>query len=439
MLKIIIILTVFFNTSVLFSQIPPSIMWTRTYGSDYHESANCIRLTTDNGFIVAGNSDSLSYGGHYDAMLLKIDQNGNEQWDRKYGGFLNESARSVQQTTDGGYIFAGYTETYGVGNDDFWLVKTDANGDIEWDQTFGYSENDDRAQAVQQTIDGGFIVAGFTYYINLIETDALIIKTDENGNEEWSHIMGGIYPDGFLSVQQTTDGVYIAAGPTCSFGGYDTDFWLVKLDSLGNELWNQTYGDEDDEFDYSVQQTTDGGYIIAGYTGPHGSYDNRDYLLVKTDENGNEEWSRTYNCNNKDFAESVQQTIDGGYIIAGRNAAYGSSSSDYWIVKTDEYGNEEWNQSYNYGNVTADYAESIRQTIDGGYIIAGRTHNFTTYDSDIWLIRLDSEVSIEDNVLSNKDNKYHLSQNHPNPFNPTTTISFSLQNNSNVELSIYNI
>ncbi len=435
MKKVLMVLILFLFLCMLHAQTPPDTLWTRTYGGDNFDSAQSIQQTIDGGYIIAGATNSFG-AGSYDMWLVKTDENGNKEWGQTYGGYYDDRAYSVQLTTDEGYIIAGFTNSFGAGDDDFWLVKTDENGDIEWDQTFGDSESDDRAQAIQQTIDGGFIVAGFTYYINSMDINALIIKTDENGNEEWSHIMGGIYPDGFQSVQQTTDGGYIAAGPTCSFGGYDTDFWLVKLDSLGNELWNQTYGDEDDELDFSVQQTTDGGYIIAGYTGPHGSYDNRDYLLVKTDENGNEEWSQSYNCNNSDYAESVQQTIDGGYIIAGRNGAYGSSSSDYWIVKTDEYGNEEWNQSYNYGVATADYAESIQQTTDGGYIIAGRTYNFATYDSDVWLIRLGSEVNIENNEITSI---CFLTQNYPNPFNPATTIEFSIQNNSKVELTIYNI
>jgi hypothetical protein len=422
-------------SSQVMAQTSPDTLWTRTYGGDHLEAAHSIQQTIDGGYIIAGTTESFG-AGYYDMWLVKTDENGNKEWGQTYGGYFDDRAHSVQQTTDDGYIIAGRTDSFGAGDDDFWLVKTDEDGNEEWNQTYGGIHRD-IAESVKQTTDGGYIVVGHFETLEASYLNSLIIKTDENGNEEWNLIFGGDNFSEAKSVIQATDGNYIIAGAIQSFG-YNCDFLLLKIDVNGNIEWNQAYDYDFHDMANCVQQTTDGGYIIVGYTGPVDSYD-RDYLLVKTDEDGNEEWNQTYTFSNKNFAESVQQTTDGGYIIAGRNRAYGSSYADYWIVKTDEFGNEEWNQIYNYGIATADYAESIQQTTDGGYIIGGRTYNFTTYDSDVWLIRLGSEVSIEDNVLSNKDNEYHLHQNCPNPFNPTTTISFSIPTECKVELTIYNI
>jgi hypothetical protein len=432
--RLIIILFVSLIYS-LFAQDPPDTLWTRTYGGDHLEAAHSIQQTIDGGYIIAGTTESFG-AGYYDMWLLKTDNNGNKEWGQTYGGYFDDRAYSVQQTTDDGYIIAGRTDSFGAGDDDFWLVKTDEFGNEEWNQTYGGIYRDS-AESVKQTTDGGYIIGGYFETNEVSYLNSLMIKTDENGNEEWNLIFGGENFSEATSVIQATDGSYIIAGVIQSVG-YNNDFLLLKIDVNGNIVWNQTYDYDFRDIANCVQQTTDGGYIIVGYTGPFDSYD-CDYLLVKTDEDGNEEWNQTYTFSNKNFAESVQQTTDGGYIIAGRNRAYGSSYADYWIVKTNEFGNEEWNQTYNYGIATADYAESIQQTTDGGYIIGGRTYNFTTYDSDVWLIRLGSEVSVEDNVLSNKDNKYHLYQNYPNPFNPTTIISFSIPKESNVELSIFNI
>jgi hypothetical protein len=244
-------------------------------------------------------------------------------WTKTFGGNESEWASSVQQTTDGGYIIAGGTWSYGAGESDFWLVKTDENGNEEWNQN-----------SVQQTTDGGYIIAGFTYSYGAGESDFWLIKTDENGNVEWDQTYGGSDYDFANSVQQTTDGGYIVAGST---GSIEVAFWLVKTDENGNEEWNQTYNVGFMSYAYSVQQTTDGGYIVAGET-------DSDFWLVKIDENGNGEWMQIYGGNESEWASSVQQTTDGGYIIAGGTWSYGAGESDFWLVKTDENGNEEWNQ-----------------------------------------------------------------------------------------------
>ena len=214
-------------------------------------------------------------------MLIKTDSNGNEEWNQTFGGNDYDLGYSVQQTIDGGYIITGSTWN---GSRDVWLIKTDSNGDEEWNQTFGGPDYD-FGVSIQQTTDGGFIITGYTY---LGLRNVWLIKTDPDGNEEWNQTFGGNDDDYGYSVQQTTDGGYIITGATSSFGNGETDVWLIKTDPDGNEEWNQTFGGNDDDYGYSVQQTTDGGYIITGATSSFGNGD-RDVWLIKTNSGGDTE------------------------------------------------------------------------------------------------------------------------------------------------------
>ncbi|MCK4694186.1 MAG: hypothetical protein KAT74_00415, partial [Candidatus Cloacimonetes bacterium] len=365
-------------TSALVAQIPPDTLWTKTFGGNESEWASSVQQTTDGGYIIAGGT--WSYGaGESDFWLVKTDENGNEEWNQTYGGSNSDNANSVQQTTDGGYIIAGFTYSYGAGESDFWLIKTDENGNVEWDQTYGGSDYD-FANSVQQTTDGGYIVAGST---GSIEVAFWLVKTDENGNEEWNQTYNVGFMSYAYSVQQTTDGGYIVAGET------DSDFWLVKIDENGNGEWMQIYGGNESEWASSVQQTTDGGYIIAGGTWSYGAGES-DFWLVKTDENGNEEWNQTYGGSDYDSANSVQQTTDGGYIVAGHISSW-VSDDDFWLIKTDENGNVEWDQTY--GGYDSDNANSVQQTTDGGYIVAGFTESYGSGSKDVWLLKFAPEGS----------------------------------------------
>jgi ribosomal protein S11 len=255
---------------------------------------------------------------------------------KTYGGTYRDYASSVQQTSDGGYIVAGGTTSFGAGLSDVFLVKTDASGNIIWAKTYG-GTNSDWAFSVQQTSDGGYIVAGRTYSFGAGEDDAFLVKTDASGNIIWAKTYGGTGYDNASSVQQTSDGGYIVAGWTYSFGAGDYDIFLIKTDANGNIIWAKTYGGTDDDRAYSVQQTSDGGYIVAGYTASFGAgfYD---IFLIKTDANGNLQWAKTYGEMDDDWASSVQQTSDGGYIVAGGTTSFGAGWSDFFLIKTDANG-----------------------------------------------------------------------------------------------------
>jgi predicted secreted protein with PEFG-CTERM motif len=258
------------------------------------------------------------------------------RWTKVYGGAKRDEAYSVINTNDGGYALAGFTASYGAGGYDFWLVKTNANGNYLWSRTFG-GTGDEEVHSVVQTSDGGYALAGYTKSFGAGGSDFWLVRTDANGYALWKKTYGGTKDDVALSVVQTGDGGYALAGYTESFGAGGDDFWLVKTNANGNALWNKTYGGGGADGAFSVVQTGDGGYALAGYTESFGAGGD-DFGLVKTDAMGSELWTRTYGGAYTDIACSVVQTGDGGYALAGYTESFGAGSADFWLVKTDENG-----------------------------------------------------------------------------------------------------
>ena len=355
-------------------------------------------------------------------------------WTRTYGGDGDDEAYSVQQTPDGGYIVAGKTESYGAGGRDFYLVKINSEGDTLWTRTYGGGSYDE-AWSVQRTADEGYIVAGVTTSFGAGNEDCYLVKTDGEGNALWTRTYGGIGDDEAWSVQQTIDGGYILAGFTASFGAGSFDFYLVKTDSLGSVVWAHTYGGSNGEYAFSVQQTIDGGYIVAGVTGSFCTgYD--DFYLVKTDNRGDTLWTQTYGGSDQSRAYSVQLTMDGGYIIAGFTTPMFLQDSDFCLVKTDSQGVAIW--THIYGGNEEDVANWVQQTVDGGYIVVGRTESFGSGGTDMYLVRIASESAAEPISLSLPVH-YSLHPNYPNPFNPSTRISYDLPSPSSVTLEIFDL
>jgi len=377
---------------------PPQVKWNRTYGGDQPDVAYSMQQTNDNGYVIAGYTSSLGAGGT-DFWLVKTDSNGNAKWNKTYGGTLQDEAYAVQQTNDNGYILAGSTYSFGAGFSDSYLVKTDENGLMQWNKTYG-GTHWDVAFSVQQTSDRGYIAAGSSNSFSSGYEDFYLVKTDENGLMQWNKTFGEFYDDIAYSSQQTNDGGYIVCGYKSSFGtGYE-DFWLVKTDPNGNMAWNKTYGGENSDYAYFVQQTNDNGYIIAGST--YSSSTEFDVWIVRTDSSGNMQWNKTYGGLLDEEAYAIRQASDGGYIIAGFTDSL-SYNRDIWLIKTDSSGNIEWSQTY--GGTEKDEAYAVQQTSDGGYIIAGTTYSFgPSWDPDFWLIKLVGlhDITIQ-NVVPNKN------------------------------------
>lgn len=285
------------------------------------------------------------------------------------GAYTNDFATFVQQTKDGGYIIAG-NRIDGYRECCAWLINTDAQGNERWNKTFGVSS----FESVQQTSDGGYIIAG-----------TLLIKTDANGSQMWSKTLDERTLGN--DVRQTSDGGYVLAGFKFSNKSKE-DAWLIKIDASGNEQWNSTFGGILDDGAYSVEQTNDGGYILAGSTASYGAGQDNVWL-IKTDAKGNEMWNKTFGGMFYDYARSVHQTPDDGYILAGYTKSYGAIV-DAWLIKTNASGNMQWSKII--GGAKSDSAESIQLTRDGGYILAGSTASYGAGSVNAWLIKVGGEA-----------------------------------------------
>ncbi|MBM3324123.1 MAG: T9SS type A sorting domain-containing protein, partial [Calditrichaeota bacterium] len=309
-----------------------------------------------------------------------------------------------------------------------------SSGDTLWTRTYGGSSHDE-AYSVQQTADGGYIVAGYTLSFGAGYWDFYLVKTNGQGDTIWTRTYGGSHDDFAFSVQQTADGGYIVAGHTGSFGA-SGDFYLVKTNGQGDTLWTRTHGGSGWDDAYSVQQTADGGYIVAGTTRSFGA-GYWDFYLVKTNGQGDTIWTRTYGGSDWDAACSVQQTADGGYIVAGATYSFGAGSFDFYLVKTNSLGDTLWTRTY--GGSGGDHASSVQQTADGGYIVAGTTRSFGAGIADFYLVKTGPDQSGSEPVSVTLPSQYTLYQNFPNPFNSSTQIAYTLPRTNKVSLRIFNL
>jgi len=359
------------------------VVWQKVFGGSNDDRAYSIQQTSDGGYIVAGYTWSSS--NREEVYILKLDANGNKVWEKTFGGSYDDRAYCIQQTSDGGYIVAGYTSSAGVGSYDVYILKLDTNGNKVWSKTFGGS-SDDLAYFIQQTSDGGYVVAGYTWSSSKWE-DVYILKLDAYGNKVWEKTFGGSDNDGAYSVQQTNNGGYVAAGYTKSFGSGWYDAYVLKLDENGNNVWEKTFGGNSWDEACSIQQTSDGGYIVAGYTSSFGS-GSYDVYILKLDTSGNEVWSKTFGESSDDLAWSIQQTSDGGYIVAGYTKSFGAGGEDVYILKLDAVGNKVWEKIL--GGSYDERAYCIQQTSDGGYIVAGYTSPFGAGNYDVYIIKMDA-------------------------------------------------
>ena len=433
-IPVIVLLIAAANLSLAQPQ-PPDTLWTRTFGGRDDDIGNSMKQTIDGGYIITGST--WSYGaGNRSIYLIKTTANGDSVWTRTFGGtHYFDYGNSVQQTRDGGYIIVGSTNSYGAGHYDVYLIKTTANGDSDWTATFGGSATDD-GHSVQQTSDGGYIIAGSTSSYGVGSDDVYLVKTDAIGRQQWYQTFGGSSYDCGYSIQQTSDDGYIITGYT-TLSSSNRDIYLIKTDASGNEQWSRTLGGSYNDYSYSVQQTGDGGYIIAGTTYSFGAGGSNIYL-IKTDSAGNQHWQRTFGGNHNECGGIVEQTISGGYIITGGTNSFGAGDYDVYLIKADSCGDLQWQQTFG-GSYWEDYGVSVHQTIDGGYIIAGSTCSWGAGELDVYLIRLAPEGSLVEDFGKKRPLTFTLHPAYPNPFNAETVIAFDLPSAVMVNLFAYDI
>ena len=282
--------------------------------------------TSDGGYIIVCST----LPKYHEIWLMKTNSNCDEEWTSKTFYVKHTFLSIVRQTSDRGYIIV-----CAPGDDAVGLVKMDPNGTEEWFKRFRAKDyHQDECRSVQQTSDGGYILAGArTFGSDPFEVQ--LIKTDANGTKEWIKTFGGSSGESGESVQQTSDGGYIITGNTLSYGAGKRDVWLIKTDANGTEEWNKTFGGADSDRGNSVQQASDGGYIVVGSTYSYGA-GKQDVWLIKTDANGTEEWNKTFGGAEYDRGNSVQQASDGGYIVVGNTYCYDARKCGVLLIKVRE-------------------------------------------------------------------------------------------------------
>ncbi|MFN0174967.1 MAG: T9SS type A sorting domain-containing protein [Saprospiraceae bacterium] len=426
-MKKILFILVFFSfpfASPKLSAQPP-IQWQKCLGGDDSDSATSTQQTSDGGYIVAGttlsnNGDVSGNQGFFDFWVVKLDNLGAIEWEKTLGGSNHDLASTVRQTTDEGFIVVGVTESTdgdvlgNHGDKDAWVVKLSNMGVLEWQKALG-SSGWDAANSIELTVDGGFIIAGVASANdgdvsgNQGFQDFWVVKLNSSGAMEWQKSLGGTSDDYALSIKPTFDGGYIVVGETLSNDGDvsgnngNVDFWVVKLNSLGDIEWQNALGGGGLDVASDVVETTNG-FVVCGYTGSHNSGDvtghhsSLDYWIVKLAKTGELLWQKCYGGNNFDYARSIVQTNDGMFLIAGEvKSTDGDVEGNFgtqmiWVLKLNELGGIVWKKIL--GGTDGEGSGSIQQTNDNGYILAGYSWSNdgdvsgNHGSSDFWIVKL---------------------------------------------------
>ena len=373
------------------------IQFSKEYGGAYNEDGRWMEQLPDSGYIMVGGTNTYS-NGQTDIWLVRADAYGNQMWTKSIGGIGFDFANMVKRTpSDDGFIICGFTNTYGAGNNDGWLVKTNSMGDILWTRTVG-DTGVQELEALTLTSDGGYAAVGINYTSGTAYYDMLLVKFNSAGVIQWQkNIGGGSYEIG-NSIQETSDHGFILSGQTYSYGNLDGDYYLVKTDSIGNTQWQKTYAQQGLQESHYVQKSPDGGFILVGDADSlSNGLGDTDIWLVKTDSNGDTLWTRTIGGAKKDGGKTVEYTSDGGLIIAGITRSFGLTNPNYYLVKTDSLGIIEWYNS-TYGSENHDHAYRGIETSDGGFAEFGYFRNSTGYFQNYSLVKLGSNGGVTKDV-----------------------------------------
>lgn len=376
-----LIFILFLFSSVSSLVFASSDVWTVNYGRG-KEMAKSLVVTDDGGYVIAGDTGSFD-AGQNDFWLVKVDSNGNMVWNKTYGGSRYESVRALIKTADDGFVLAGSTRSFGAGSEDFWVVKTDSSGNHEWNQTYG-EPGDQYATSIIETSDGGYAIGGCcdqSFDDPFGDTDFWVVKTNPYGVMEWNKTFSDSSLNSCSDLVETSEGGYLLVGNT---GRYlvEANIFAIKTDAEGQLEWKKRYGGRDHAGASSLIKTLDGKYAIAGYC-------SQNFWLLKIDNSGNIEWDQMYDNSGVEEAYSLIQTFDGGYALAGVISGVVDNESyiDSWMVKTDENGILEWNQTY--GGTGDQYIYSLVEVSDGTFALAGFSTSTYAGPASLWLIKTD--------------------------------------------------
>lgn len=410
-------------------------LWTANFGGSSNESGQAAIQLSDGDIVMIGSTYSYGAGDH-DIYLIKTDSTGIVQWSQTFGGTGTEYGYDLVETSDGGLILVGSTTSSGAGGRDVYLIKTDSGGVETWSQTYGGSSNDE-AFSVREIYDKGFVICGTTasYGTN---GDIYLIRTDSLGDTTWTKTYGGGAGDAGAAVRVTSDSGFVIVGTTGSYGAGYSSIYLIRADSVGDTLWTANYGGSRADLGFTVEEISDLGFIIGGATAPAGE-NFYDAYIIRTDSLGVTAWDSAYGGIYEDRAYSVKQTSDGGFIMGGTTEGSGARKIDIYFLKIDGGGNTEWDRAY--GGPETDKCLSLILDIDDNYLALGTTHSTSNGGGDLCLLKISSSEATDidwSNPLA-IGMTYELRQNFPNPFNLETRIDYFLPRQTNVIVRIYNI
>ena len=469
----ILFLFIFILKTNLFAQVP-TIQWQKSYGGTRDDVAYSSCNTRDGGYMVIGAADSEDgnitnhIGPGSDVWLLKLDSIGNLKRNKCYGGDYSDEGTSIKQSFDGGYIFSGSTDSedgdvsglHGFLSPDFWVVKIDSTGIIQWQKCLGSTERDEATDIIQ-TSDSGYLVTGYTSWLDgdVIGfhggEDIWVVKLDKNGIKQWSKSLGGSDYDFDGYCVQKKDGNYLITGSTLSLDGDvtglhgpGTDVWVVELNSLGQIIWQKCYGGSATENPNKIILANDGGFFISATTSSSdgdvtGYFGNVDFWLMKADSLGNIMWQKCLGGSSIEAAFSANSTSDGGIVMVG--VAYQNDSMvsgthglyDYWVCKMDSSGNFQWGKAL--GGTGDDYPYSIQETADGGYLIAGSTESnngdvtSNHGGKDYWIVKL-APLGITVPELENSFMELNIFQS-----NNQLNLRYFSKHNQKAQLFLYDV
>lgn len=416
---------------------PPKKFYCR-YGGNGYDVGYDVKQTLDNGYIITGSTSSFGQG-NTDLYVLKLDSMGQKKFEKSFGGYNNEIGKSVVQLSDSSYVMAGYTSSTGVGGYDVFLVKADKNGSLLWQKTIGGSDWD-FAYSMDTTSDGGFIIAGTTYSFGHGNADGYIIKTDGNGNVIWTKTYGGNKDDEFKSVIQTADGNYALAGYTKSYNDTLGDAWVFKINLNGDSIWSKYFGGNNEDFLNQIVEINTGDYITAGATASFGMGLLDGYALklsnsgniLSTLINGTATFGEIYT------AVAISQSNSGNKLCFSQKEDFFGFGIQVKLIEYD-YDFIYINAS-DYGSVKTDETYSLISTKDYGYAAIGYTNGFSSVLTDCYFIKTDSLIYNSPSIVSVNDiNKQSIQFTfYPNPAEDFITIQSSKSIDENL-IKLYSI
>ncbi|MBC8376134.1 MAG: hypothetical protein H8E26_08800 [FCB group bacterium] len=354
----------------------------QTYGGVGPDRGIHIIQTSDENFVIVGNTSTAKKG--LDVYLLKIDTAGDTLWTRKFGGPGDDNGWCIKETSDKGFIIAGFTNRNEASPNDVLLIKTDAHGSEEWTRQYG-GPGDDMGWSIIINRDGGYTIAAQTNSFGSGDLDAYLIRTDAAGDTLWTKTFGGPQTDRVFSIDKTSDDGFVVAGITYSYGAGDRDAYLLKTDGNGQLLWEKTYGGTGYDNAHTVIINQSNEIILTGYGEHWGNSNNMNIFLKKITMDGEEVWSKTYGGPSHDRAMTVFQTHDEGFILTGFTQSFGRGEWDVYAVKTDSEGDTIWTSTY--GTPAPDFGYDIIQSLSSQYYITGWSHGYEDPGGDLLIIK----------------------------------------------------